>query len=359
MYTRVAYPVAPAVAGLLTVPVGCIAGYVLGHSIGDISTATASLIAVGPLLVVALGTVWFSDRRLSSFLAGSSFSLGLAFLALSANVLTAPQPAALLAIIIASIALAALGGCVSFAIDAFLRTNCVEFIAQDGTRCPRCAYRCSTHGQSNRCSECGSCVSEILRRGEFGARAIRLLNRRSRYLLMIAIAIVLGPTTILVIVSAGRFGRFTQWASQVGGGEVYTTMLDTGENWMDADWECSGTLLPIPADSGKFMLVTYAPHVLGRQPLMQVRLVWRFQPNPAFPASFMDGLRPILCNLSADQADELIGHSVPATLYGAMLDASKAAGWPLALPPPGPGGAITLFATGTSEPVAIPADALF
>ncbi len=52
-------------------------------------------------------------------------------------------------------------------------------------------------------------------------------------------------------------------------------------------------------------------------------------------------------------------HGVPETLYDAMLDASKSAGWPLTLPPPGPGGFLTLSNPGAPPVVVIPAERHF
>ncbi len=133
-------------------------------------------------------------------------------------------------------------------------------------------------------------------------------------------------------------------------------MTRTGQDWVPG-WRASGTLLPVPDDASKLLFVTYAPRVLAAQPRMQIRLVWG--PPPTWPGAFVSGLPPILCNLSPDQADALMQHGVPETLYDAMLDASKSAGWPLVLPPPGPGGSITLSRQGPAPVVVIPAERHF
>ena len=327
MYIRIAYPVAPSVAALVGFPVGCCTGYLLGPSVIRLAVGgsiTSALLTVGAsLLVGSVATVWFSDRRLSAFLAGSFFTLGLIFFALT-RMITMVSPTGLAAIIVASIILGAIGGGVLLVIDAFFRTTWIEFVAQDGTRCPRCAYPMHTSGPSKRCPECGTFVSEVLRRQEQRARVIGSLNRRGPCVLAVMVVVVLGPALTLSIWSSSQYKRFAQYVSESGGQDVYTSRVGTGQDV----WRGPGTALPVPGDPSKLLLVTFAPHGLGTHPRMQLRLGWRFQPTPASPATHIDGLPPILCNLSADQAESLMQHGVPESLLDAMLDASQSARWP-------------------------------
>ena len=160
MYIRIAYPVAPSVAALVGFPVGCCTGYLLGNSVIRLAVGgsiTSVLLTVGAsLLIGSVATVWFCDRRLSVFLAGSFFTLGLTFFALTTRMMTMFSPTWLATIIVASIILGAIGGGVLLAIDAFFRMTWIEFVAQDGTQCPRCAYPMRTPGPSTRCPECGT-----------------------------------------------------------------------------------------------------------------------------------------------------------------------------------------------------------
>ena len=119
-------------------------------------------------------------------------------------------------------------------------------------------------------------------------------------------------------------------------------------------WHGRAVLLPVPDDPSKVLLVTYAPQGLGTQPRMLLRLGWRFQPNPASPADFRDGLPPVLCILFADQAESLMQHGVPETLLDAMLDGSKSAGWPASLPATG-----ILSTSGDPDPVVVQPDPHF
>ena len=169
---------------------------------------------------------------------------------------------------------------------------------------------------------------------------------------------VLGPKLILFVWSSIRYERFDRYITESGGPVVHTSMFRTTQDWSVPDWSALGTQLPVPHDPSKLLLVTYATQVLGTQPRMQLRLGWRFQPTPASQEVYLDGNPPIVCNLSADQAESLMQHGVPETLLDAMLNASKSAGWPASLPPTGPGGFITLRSSG-AQLSAIPPDPHF
>ncbi len=331
---------------------------VLGSNPNSIfSFGTLFLLGNFAIAGVALSTI--TRRRRPVFAGGFGYSFGFVMsLALSWIVRNGGgaflAPGVMMGLCGFGVIAGAVGGGLALALQALGNDLFCSVVVQDGTLCPDCGYSLRVAGHA-RCSECGRDASAPSARRATLGRAVAFVYRRARAFSLIAILLALVMFVrqhVAVVRPMQAFqSRFQAAAVPSLSGSMY------GDDFYrdGTSWPAQGAAEALPQDPTKLLLVMYAPGAL-RQPIMQIRLQWQLP--VAGPPLFFDGMPAIVCNLTAEQAEQVVANGVPETLADALLAAAKDACWPASPPLIGPGG-IVQSSSGPAEVVVLPADAHF